>query len=53
VVPQEVAEEVAVHARAILLADMKARRSLYERLGMPPDATVDWESVEAYYRDVT
>jgi regulator of RNase E activity RraA len=52
VVPQEVAEEVAVHARAILLADMKARRSLYERLGMPPDATVDWESVETYYHDL-
>jgi 4-hydroxy-4-methyl-2-oxoglutarate aldolase len=50
VVPQEVAAEVAVHARAVLLADMKARRRLYERLGMPPDATVDVEAVEAYYR---
>jgi 4-hydroxy-4-methyl-2-oxoglutarate aldolase len=52
VVPQEVAEQVAIHARAILLADMQARRKLYERLGMPMDATVDVESVEAYYRDL-
>lgn len=50
VVPQEVASEVAVHARAILLADMRARRALYDRLGMAPDATVDFEAVEAYYR---
>lgn len=50
VVPQEVAEEVAVHSRAILLADMRARRKLYERLDMTPDATVDYEIVEVYYR---
>ncbi len=50
VVPTEVAEEVAVHARAILLADMHARRGLYERLGRAPDETVDVEAVEAYYR---
>jgi 4-hydroxy-4-methyl-2-oxoglutarate aldolase len=49
VVPQAVAEEVAVHARAILLADMRGRRRLYERLGMTPDATVDYDTVEAYY----
>jgi 4-hydroxy-4-methyl-2-oxoglutarate aldolase len=49
VVPLEVAEEVAVHARAILLADMRARRKHYERLGMAPDATVDCEAVEAFY----
>lgn len=49
VVPLEVAEEVAVHARAILLADMRSRRRLYERLGMAPDHTVDYETVEAYY----
>ena len=52
VVPVEVAAEVAVHARAILLADMRARRKLYERLGMAPDATVDFEAVEAYYREL-
>jgi len=50
VVPQEVAEEVAVHARAVLLADMRARCRLYERLNMTPDPTVDYETVEAYYR---
>lgn len=52
VVPLEVAEEVAFHARAILLADMRARRLLYERLRMPMDDTVDYETVEAYYREV-
>lgn len=50
VVPLEVAAEVAVHARAVLLADMRGRRRLYERLGMPPDETVDVQAVEAYYR---
>src|SRR5438067_1631880 len=50
VVPIEVAEEVATHARAILLADMRARRGLYEKLGMPPDETVDVERVEEYYQ---
>lgn len=49
VVPQEVAAEVAVHARAVLLADMRGRRRLYERLGIPFDSTVDYEAVEAYY----
>ena len=49
VVPQEIAEEVAPHAIAILIADMRGRRRLYERLGMPYDATVDVASVEAYY----
>jgi regulator of RNase E activity RraA len=52
VVPLEVAAEVAVHAQAILLADMRARRKLYERLNMPMDETVDVEMVEAYYREV-
>jgi len=50
VVPIEVAQEVATHARAVLLADMRARRKHYENLGMPLDATVDSEAVEAYYR---
>jgi len=53
VVPISVAEEVAVHARAILLADMKARRGLYQRLGMSPDQTVDYESVEEYYKQLS
>ena len=50
VVPIEIAAEMAVHARAILLADMKGRRRLYEKLGMEPDETVDCEKVEEYYR---
>ncbi len=52
VVPLEVAEEVAIHARAVLLADMRGRRELYARLGMAPDGTVDYEAVEAYYREL-
>ena len=52
VVPHEVAEEVAAHARAILIADMKARRGLYDRLGMAHDETVDVEAVEAYYAEL-
>jgi regulator of RNase E activity RraA len=53
VVPVEVAEEVAVHARAILIADMHARRRVYERMGREPDATVDIETVEAYYASLS
>lgn len=50
VVPLEIAHEVATHAQAILLADMRARRRYYERLNMPFDETVDTEMVERYYR---
>ena len=50
VVPLELAKEIAVHARAVLLADMRGRRKLYERLGMILDETVDYETVEAYDR---
>ena len=49
VVPYEIAEQVTTHAIAILPADMKGRRGLYQRLGMPMDETVDVETVEAYY----
>ena len=49
VVPQDVAAEVAEHARAVLLADMQSRKRLYEQLGLPKDETVDIETVEAYY----
>jgi len=52
VVPIEVAEEVAIHARAVLLADMKGRRRLYEKLGMEADETVDVEMVEDYYKGI-
>jgi 4-hydroxy-4-methyl-2-oxoglutarate aldolase len=50
VVPLERAGEVAIHARAILLSDMRARSKHYERLGMAHDHTVDFEAVEEYYR---
>ena len=49
VVPIELAEEVAVHARAVLLADMRGRAELYKRLDMTPDETVDHETVAAYF----
>lgn len=52
VVPLEVAEEVAGHAKAILLADMVARRKHYETLGLPLDETVDTAALEAYYQDL-
>jgi regulator of RNase E activity RraA len=40
VVPREHAKAVARAAREILEADKAARRALYEKLGLPPDATV-------------
>lgn len=52
VVPREIAGEVAVHAKAILLADMRARRKRYEVLGMEPDSTVDYDAIEKYYADL-
>jgi 4-hydroxy-4-methyl-2-oxoglutarate aldolase len=52
VVPLEVAEQVATHARAILLADMHSRRKHYQALNMAPDSTVDIEAIEAYYQNV-
>jgi 4-hydroxy-4-methyl-2-oxoglutarate aldolase len=50
VVPVEVAEAVAPHARAILPADMRSRSDLYRNAGLEPDDSVDYETVEAYYR---
>jgi regulator of RNase E activity RraA len=52
VVPREIAAEVAVHARAVLLADMRARRKRYEVLGMQPDETVDFDAIEKYYENL-
>jgi 4-hydroxy-4-methyl-2-oxoglutarate aldolase len=52
VVPSQVAQEVAVHARAILLADMRARRAHYESLGLQSDSSVDVDAIEAYFADV-
>ncbi|TLM80982.1 RraA family protein [Pseudarthrobacter sp. NamE2] len=52
VVPAHVAQEVAVHARAILLADMAARKKHYANLGYRPDSSVDIEAIEAYFANV-
>ncbi|MFB3880156.1 MAG: RraA family protein [Armatimonadota bacterium] len=52
VVPLEVAEEVAIHARAVLLADMRERAELYRKLGKTPDETVDHRAIEDYYRSL-
>lgn len=49
VVPLEVAHEVALHAKAVLLADMEARRKRYDKLGMAHDDSVDTAAVEKYY----
>ncbi len=49
VVPYEIASQAVGHAIAILLADMRGRRALYQRLGMPMDETVDVETVQRYY----
>ncbi len=49
VVPIEIARQVSIHARAILLADMHARRRRYQELGMLLDHTGDTSTVEAYY----
>ncbi|SDD51474.1 RraA family protein [Auraticoccus monumenti] len=52
VVPREVAVEVATHARAVLLSDMRARKRHYDKLGRPGDASTDVEAVEAWYANV-
>jgi regulator of RNase E activity RraA len=52
VVPAAVAHEVARHARAILLADMGARREKYRLLGKTSDESVDVEAIEAYFAAV-
>ncbi len=52
VVPYEVAAEVLAIAALIAIDDKKSRRRLYEKLGKPPDETVDWEAAAEYYRDI-
>ncbi|MEM7022120.1 MAG: RraA family protein [Pseudomonadota bacterium] len=52
VVPQHVAREVALHAKEILLADMRSRVEKYDRLNIPRDETVDATAVEKYYADL-
>ena len=53
VVPLDVAEDVLCIAARIAVADKKARRQLYEKLGREPDDTVDWEAAaECFQRPV-
>jgi 4-hydroxy-4-methyl-2-oxoglutarate aldolase len=52
VVPIEIAREVALHAKSVLAADMKARANRYDKLGMPHDATVDVAAMERYYAEL-
>ena len=49
VVPAEIVEKILEPAIAILIADMRGRRGLYQRLGMAFDETVDLVKVESYY----
>lgn len=44
VVPRKHARQVAEYAREILIKDKKARRGLYEELGIPLDETVQTDS---------
>jgi 4-hydroxy-4-methyl-2-oxoglutarate aldolase len=50
VVPAEVVEDVIRVAAAILVADAKGRRRLFEQLNMPVDESVDVEGMESFYR---
>ena len=46
-------EPVYVISIAARMVDMHPQTlRLYERLGMEPDATVDFEAVETYYREI-
>ena len=52
VVPQEVAEIVATHAREVLLADMRKREKHFAELGYPRDDSVDVAKIEKYYAEL-
>src|SRR5579859_8746 len=52
VVPSELVQDVIVIAKGILLDDVRKRRNLYERLGLPFDESVDVDAMEAFYADV-
>lgn len=49
VVPIEIAREVALHAKAVLAADMRSRAKRYAKLNLPPDASIDVDALESYY----
>ncbi|HWP39463.1 MAG TPA: RraA family protein [Tepidisphaeraceae bacterium] len=52
VVPIEIAEEVLAIAARIAVEDKKSRRQLYERLGKPPDESVDWQAAAEFFSDL-
>ena len=52
VVPIEIAREVALHAKAVLAADMRARRGRYDALGRAHDETVDTDALDRYYAEL-
>ncbi|MFN8525268.1 MAG: RraA family protein [Chloroflexota bacterium] len=52
VVPAEVAHDVLVIAKGILIDDARKRRALYDKQGMPHDETVDVEAMERFFADV-
>jgi regulator of RNase E activity RraA len=52
VVPQEVTEDVLAISARIAVDDKKALRRLYDKTRRTPDATVDWESAAAFYKDL-
>jgi regulator of RNase E activity RraA len=52
VVPGELAHDVIVVAKGILIDDAHKRRELYQRQGLPADETVDVEAMQRFYADV-
>jgi regulator of RNase E activity RraA len=52
VVPAEVARDVAIVARGILIDDARKRRALYEKQGIPFDETVDVDAMERFLADL-
>lgn len=52
VVPIEIAREVALHAKAVLAADMNARGRRYDKLGRAHDESVDVAALDRYYAEL-
>ncbi|MDB5623474.1 MAG: 4-hydroxyphenylacetate isomerase [Devosia sp.] len=52
VVPIEIAREVALHAKAVLAADMKARANRYDKLGRAHDESVDVTALDRFYAEL-
>ena len=52
VVPIEIAKQVALHAKAVLLADMNARRKRYDALNRAHDESVDTDAIDRFYAEL-